>query len=554
MHSFPPGSPRLADGRFVVVGRARRGSLSTVWRVYDELSADWRTLRLLDDNVATQDDARLFAEVSRALVVLYHPNVVTLHEVGTLKGNAPFVLTEFVPGATLGRALSRVGPLGPRSAGLLVLELVDALMAVHQLGLVHREISTEHVLIGPNGASRLSDFDAALPVGQTSRRIAGVVGFRAPEQIAAEVDPARGPPADPRTDIYALGVLLWSLLRGEVPRNANRVSSDPSALGDVDEQLGAVVRRCLATRLEDRYPSMDALAEELLTAVSDAPEEDEIDLTSPPEEQSVSQPMAELGRYADGGADRTPAWMRDGTVDPATPAGKSFVTPPMTAAAKVFTPVLETPPSGRQSEPPGPMRRPAEPLRRVPPPAETPGPGITIGLSAEAPSAESQAPSWLEQRIVPLAMAIAGVSLGTIAMAATFGMGMYTVQGAHEEVLLAQEELLELVDLQRPFVERSRNAGAPQEVESAYMNFLAQKTTSGRLEAARAFVGVVEEMNSGRPTPEGVSDPRSPDAVARKLRSARDRVDETEAAWQDASTSGVGRLAVGLGLARGPGD
>jgi eukaryotic-like serine/threonine-protein kinase len=187
---------------------------------------------------------------------------------------APFVVLEYVVGETLREFLDEVGPLPAAEATELAIQLTRALSYCHELGIVHRDLKPENVLITPERQLKLVDFGIALLRGArrlTFRRLSNEVGtpdYMAPEQVQGE----RG---DQRTDIYAVGVILYEMLAGEVPYHGDnalavmsqKVTSDPPLLSsgrsDVPAALEAIVYTALRRPMGERQQSMDELRHQL---------------------------------------------------------------------------------------------------------------------------------------------------------------------------------------------------------------------------------------------------------------------------------------------------
>jgi serine/threonine protein kinase len=569
MVPLPPNAPRLADGRFAVIGRLARGSITTLWRVWDEDAGDWRALHVVDANIATREDAQRFSHIADRLLALDHPNVIRPLDTGLLRGGVPFLVTELPSAGLLSRGLSRTRRMPPRSAGVCAIEIADALAALHQLGLVHREVAAEHVHFRDDGAMQLSGFDLCLTEGQVSRRLAGMGVYRAPEQIAAEADPSRGPTADRRTDVYAVGVLLWMLMRGEPPRQPQRVSQDPSLLDEVEPIYVPILERCLAHRMDERYQAVEELAEDLLAAVDQLPDEETPNLAIALEEQTITAHVPELSRVADSSTDQTPAWLEDRPLgaDPPTHAtggssggGKTFGSSPRPVTAhdsgggkrfELRSPSHQSgdPPTPRGAGTPRgggtPTPRPARTPLAPPPPPDRP-----IG-APEPGASESSEPTPFERAAIPVAIGVGGASLFMLFVAVLFGFGMVGVQRGRDHTVAARESLLDLVDLQRPFVEKAVNAGAPVELERRYLTYTSERGEENRITAAIAFIDAVEELQRARGNM-SETDPGSPTLVLRQLRAAQDNLSAAEDEWRDAASGGLGRVAVAIGLAAAP--
>jgi serine/threonine protein kinase len=221
-----------------------------------------------------------FQEESRTAASIEHPRVVTVFGAGERDGLL-YVAMRFVPGRDLGRLISARGPLPADAAAPLVAQVADGLDAVHEAGLVHRDVKPANVLVGEAGpaeegpAAYLTDFGLAKIAASTSGltatgEVIGTVDYMAPEQI-------EGRRVDARTDVYALGCVLFHAVMGDVPfpeRESSakmwaHLNEPPPAVGSRDDgrsALDPVIRRALAKDPRDRYPSAGDLGRAALAA------------------------------------------------------------------------------------------------------------------------------------------------------------------------------------------------------------------------------------------------------------------------------------------------
>jgi hypothetical protein len=229
--------------------------------------------------------ARRFAEESRIAASIEHPNVVPIYAAGEENG-IPFIAMRYVSGSDLGRRLAREGRLEPVVATALIAQVGNGLDAIHAAGLVHRDVKPANVLLSETGDgdhAYITDFGVARNVATESGltqtgRFVGTLDYVAPEQIS-------GAAVDARTDVYALGCLLFKLLTGEVPYpregEAARLYAhlhDPPPAPSlhataVSMALDDVAIRAMSKAPEDRYPSAGDLGRAAVAALSgSAPE------------------------------------------------------------------------------------------------------------------------------------------------------------------------------------------------------------------------------------------------------------------------------------------
>ena len=218
---------------------------------------------------------RFWAE-ARALAGLMHPHIVTVHNLGSDRGYH-YIEMEFVPGGlSLSEALIREGPMGPLRASTLVRQVVEALGAAHDAGFAHGDVKPANVLLTADGRAKLADFGLVRDsVGEAAGApIAGTPAFMAPELFD-------GVPATPRSDFYAVGVMLYYLLTARLPFAADRIKTlvgshrraevpDVRLLApETPEALVAILGRCLAKRPLARYSEAIELVHQLQGAIFD---------------------------------------------------------------------------------------------------------------------------------------------------------------------------------------------------------------------------------------------------------------------------------------------
>ena len=259
------------DERFLIRALLGEGGMAEVYRATDQQTGKEVVLKV--PRTAIAGDLPLYNRYRREMEIalgLDHPGLQRLLS----EPNAPYMLLEYVEGQSLRTYLSREGPLPVQDVICIGIQLADALEYVHQRGIVHRDLKPENILIGPDRHVTLTDFGIALKLASrrlTFSHLSNVVGtpdYMAPEQV-------RGERGDARTDVYALGCVLYELLTGRVPYPADeplvamqrKVLTDPPLVRKLrdgtPQPLEAIIYRALRRRPEERYPTMAALAHDL---------------------------------------------------------------------------------------------------------------------------------------------------------------------------------------------------------------------------------------------------------------------------------------------------
>ena len=210
---------RLLDGRYRIEDRIARGGMATVYTAVDTRLDRVVALKIMHDGLGSDEDfAERFVHEARAAARLNHPHVVAVFDQGEDDGTV-YLVMEYVPGHTLRDVIRAEAPLPPRRALGLLDQILTALAAAHDAGLVHRDVKPENVLITPSGQVKVADFGLARAVSSASTATAtagvliGTVSYVAPELVLHQG-------TDARTDVYACGVLLYEMLTGRKPHEA----------------------------------------------------------------------------------------------------------------------------------------------------------------------------------------------------------------------------------------------------------------------------------------------------------------------------------------------
>ncbi len=268
-------------GPYRVLFRLGSGGMGEVWRGRDSGRGIDVAIKVLSpDSVRDPDRMRRFAMEARAASALKHPNILTVYDVGESEAG-PYLVTEYVEGDTV-RNLLNDGPLPLARAADIALQAAEGVASAHAVGIVHRDVKPENLMVNRQGAVKILDFglakllrpgevseDNALDVARTATgMIIGTAGYLSPEQL-------RGERASERSDVFALGVVLYEMLSGENPfRRNNAVDTftailreDPppldSRLGPIPVELTLALGRALAKKPEERYPTAREFAADL---------------------------------------------------------------------------------------------------------------------------------------------------------------------------------------------------------------------------------------------------------------------------------------------------
>jgi WD40 repeat protein len=268
------GSPRPQVPGYAIEGELGVGGMGVVFRARQVSLNRLVALKMIRSGAwAAGEEVQRFRNEAEAAAGLDHPNIVAVHEVGSVQGQLYYTM-RLVEGHSLAQHLARFRD-EPRRAALLMATVARAVHHAHQRGVLHRDLKPSNILVDGAGQPHVTDFGLAKRVAgdmsltQTGALV-GTPGYMAPEQTGG----GRGP-VSVACDVYSLGAVLYALLAGRAPFRGEHVlevleqtrSREPDSLsgqnGRVDRDLETITRKCLEKDPSRRYPSAQALAEDL---------------------------------------------------------------------------------------------------------------------------------------------------------------------------------------------------------------------------------------------------------------------------------------------------
>jgi serine/threonine-protein kinase len=269
---MPPES-RVFANRYEISGEIGRGGMATVYLARDQLLDRPVAVKVLSAEFAADPaNVERFRREARSAARLNHPNIVATYDWGGAHGTY-YIVMEYVPGQTLRQLIHTYGHLAPHEAVPLAAQIADALEYAHQNGVVHRDVKPGNVLVTPDGQVKVADFGIARAESTTgltrTGAVLGTATYFSPEQ-------AQGFPLDGRSDVYALGVVLYEMIAGTPPfDDANPVSvaykhvreepMPPSRVyADIPGALDRIVLTAMAKNVEQRYQSAGEMQADLL--------------------------------------------------------------------------------------------------------------------------------------------------------------------------------------------------------------------------------------------------------------------------------------------------
>ncbi len=265
-------------GHYRILEQIGAGGMGVVYRARDERLDRTVAIKVLPPGLLADEDARRrFRQEALALARINHPNIATLHDTGSENGT-DYLVMEDIPGTTL-EAQSHAGLLPMREVISLAIQIAEGLAAAHDRGIIHRDLKPGNLRLTPDGRVKILDFGLARrapgpsPLGTTVtateiQQTSGTIPYMAPEQL-------QGRPADARSDLWGLGVVLYELSCGSRPFPGNiptAIAADiihqqpahPRSLRpEIPVSLEEMILKCLQKEPSQRYVSARALLQDL---------------------------------------------------------------------------------------------------------------------------------------------------------------------------------------------------------------------------------------------------------------------------------------------------
>lgn len=266
--------PGLFDNRYGLQGEIGHGGMAVVYRAQDERLNRTVAIKMMRPQFASDPNFLLrFRREAQAVASLSHPNLAAVWDSGEVNG-VPYIVMEFVDGDNLKTRIAAQAPFTAERAVALMIQICDGVGAAHRAGIVHRDLKPQNILLARTGQIKVTDFGIARSLAATAvsstqtGQVWGTAQYIAPEQ-------ASGQPVSPATDVYSLGIILFEMLTGRLPFEADtplalamqHLQTEPPSIRTFNPAipvgLEGIVTKAMAKRPQARYPDADALGSAL---------------------------------------------------------------------------------------------------------------------------------------------------------------------------------------------------------------------------------------------------------------------------------------------------
>ena len=259
-------------GRYQIIEELGKGGMGRVYKALDTKINEKIALKLIKPEIASDKNTiTRFGNELKMARKISHRNVGTMFDIGEEKGTH-FITMEYIPGENLKSMIRMTGELGLGTAIRITRQICEGLIEAHRMGVIHRDLKPGNIMIDRQGDARILDFGIARSLGAKGITGAGaMIGtpeYMSPEQVEAK-------DIDQRSDIYSLGIIIYEMLTGQVPFEADtpfaigvkqkgEAPQNPRELNpNIPETLSEVILKCLEKQKENRFQSVEAVLSEL---------------------------------------------------------------------------------------------------------------------------------------------------------------------------------------------------------------------------------------------------------------------------------------------------
>jgi len=272
-------------GRYQIIEEIGRGGMGRVYKVLDKDVEEKVALKLLNPEIAADEKIiKRFRNELKFARKITHKNVCRMFDLNEEEGT-PYITMEYVPGEDLKSSVRRMGQLTIGKAISVAKQICEGLAEAHRLGVVHRDLKPQNIMIDSEGNAHIMDFGIALSVETKGVTEAGVIigtpDYMSPEQV-------EGKQADKRSDVYSVGVIIYEMVTGRVPfegdtalsialKHKSEVPRSPKELNDlIPLDLNRLILKCMEKDKEKRFRGADELLSELINIEKGIPTQERV--------------------------------------------------------------------------------------------------------------------------------------------------------------------------------------------------------------------------------------------------------------------------------------
>jgi eukaryotic-like serine/threonine-protein kinase len=274
---------KTIDGRYLVEGVLGEGGMGVVYAGRHKVIGKKVAIKVLRGEMARDSEImERFLQEARAASSIGNPHIIDISDFGTLPDGSTYFVMEYLAGGSLAAAMNLAKPLAVPRLLHIAKQIASGVGAAHDAGIVHRDLKPDNVMLIARGAGdagkdfvKILDFGIAKVGGEASRLTRAGSVFGTPHYMSPEQ--AAGAPVDLRTDIYALGIILYEMASGKVPFDADNfmgiltqhMYKAPVPLlalvpaPEIPRSLDAIIQKCLTKKVDGRYPTMAALLQDI---------------------------------------------------------------------------------------------------------------------------------------------------------------------------------------------------------------------------------------------------------------------------------------------------
>jgi len=259
--------------RYEIIEELGKGGMGSVYKVFDEKIKEKVALKLLKPEIASDEETiERFSNELRFARKISHRSVCRMYDLSEEEG-AHYITMEYVPGEDLKRLIRKVGQLSAGKTIFIAKQVCEGLAEAHRLGVVHRDLKPQNIMVDEEGNSRIMDFGIARSLKTKGITRAGVM-IGTPEYMSPEQ--AEVKEVDQRSDIYSLGSILYEMVTGQVPfegetalsiamKHKSQAPQDPKELNSqMPSDLSRLILRCMEKDREKRYQNVEEILSELI--------------------------------------------------------------------------------------------------------------------------------------------------------------------------------------------------------------------------------------------------------------------------------------------------